>query len=634
MLESLRAIQNTRAGKTILGVVMGLIMVSFVIWGIGPVFTGFNANQIASVGSTSVTVEQFRQAYQSELQQLQQRARRPITNAQAHQYGIDTQVLSRLISEAMLDNQANGMGLVISQDQIAQQILADPAFKGPDGKFDRNQFNAILRDNEMNEQMFVRQQRNVYLRQQLVQGLVGAVATPKTAMDALHRFDAETRSVDYIVLPPSAAGTPPQPDDAALQKYYDERATTFRAPEFRKLVILPLTPATLAKPAEVAEADVAKLYDAVKAQRFSTPEYRTLQQIVFPSEAEAAAASSRIRAGASFADIATERKLGEKDTDLGRVTRASLFDKAVADAAFGLPEGAVSDPVKNAFGATLLHVVKIEPASTTPLDDVAAQLRTEIAASRTGEAIRTLHDKIEDARSSGQTLTEAGKAAGVEARTIEAVDAGGRDKSGKPVADLPDAPDLLKAAFASDIGVDNDTVRTPDGGQIFYEVAAIDPARPQTFAEVKPQVEAAWQQAETAKLLSGKAAEIVGRLKDGTSLEQVAASLGNLPVLHSADVRRQGGTGLDAATVAQVFDGPVGTIGSAPGDARTRVVFKVLGSVVPPLDPDAPQTGQIDSQYQTWLAEDMLSGYLNELQAKVGVKVNPQAFQAAIGSQS
>ncbi|WP_131193857.1 SurA N-terminal domain-containing protein [Lichenihabitans psoromatis] len=633
MLESLRAIQNTTAGKAVVAVIMGLIMVSFVIWGIGPVFTGFNANQIASVGTASVTVEAFRQAYQNELQQLQQRARRQITNAQAHQYGIDTQVLSRLVSEAVLDNQTSTMGLSISDDQIAKAIVSDPTFKGASGQFDRNQFNAILRDNDMTEQMFVREQRNVYLRQELVQGLVGSIKTPVAAVETLHRFDAETRSIDSIVLPSSVAGTIPQPDDATLKKFFDDRAQTFRAPEYRKLVLLPLTPTALAKPDDVSDADVAKLYDSVKDARYGTPEYRTLRQIVFPSEAEAVAAAQAIKSGKSFADIATERKLSDKDLDLGRVTKASLFDKAVADAAFALPINGVSDPIKNAFGAAIVEVTAIDPATVRPLAEVAPALRGEIAASRAAENIRALHDKVEDARASGQSLVDAAKAAGLSARTTEPVDASGRDKDGKPIADIPDVAAVLKAAFASDVGVDNDVVRTPDGGQIFYEVAAIEPARAQSLDEVKTKVEAAWRRDETAKALSAKADALVKEIDGGTSIEAVAKTLG-LPVQHVADVRRQGGTGLDASTVAQVFNEPVGQAASAAGEGDTRIVFKILGSVVPPLDAESPQTKQMDAQYQSWLAEDMLASYLTQVQGKIGVRINPTAYRAAIGSDS
>jgi peptidyl-prolyl cis-trans isomerase D len=631
MLERLRNIQNSWVGKAAVAVVMGLIMISFVIWGIGPVFTGFNANTLATVGDSTVTVDAFRQAYQTELQQLQQRARRPITNAQARQFGLDTQVLSRLVSEAVLDDQAAAMGLSISQPQIVKAITTDPSFAGAGGQFDRARFEELLRENDMTEQSFVRDQRKGYLRQELIQGLVGGIDVPQAAIDAMNQLQAETRSIDYFVLPAAAVEPIPAPDDAALKSFFDERATRFRAPEYRKLVILALLPATLAKPDAVSEADVQALYDKVKDQRFTTPETRDLQQIVYPNEADATAAAQSLKSGKTFADLAAERKLTDKDIDLGQLTRAAIFDKAVADAAFSLPANGVSNPVKTAFGSTLVHVVAITPATVKPLEAVAANLRQDIATSRSGDAIRAAHDKVDDARNAGQSLTEAAKNTGFAVQTVDAVDAAGQDKAGKTV-DLPDAAALLKAAFASDVGVDNDVLRTPDGGQIFYEVAGIEPAHAQTLAEVKPAVEAAWRADETQKRLAAKADDLVKAIAGGQPIESVAAAQGNLPVEHLGDVRRSGATGLPAAAIAAIFNVPPDAAGTAAGEGATRIVFREFGSVVPPLEADSPQAKQITDQYKSLLGEDVLSTYLNQVQIRIGVRINPAAFSAAVGA--
>lgn len=629
MLESLRGIQNSRPGKAVIAVIMGLIMVSFVIWGIGPVFTGFNANQIATVGGTPVTVDQFRQAYQTELQRLQQRTRQTITAAQAHQYGIDTQVLSRLVSEAVLDNQAQALGLSISDDQVARAILDDPDFKGADGKFNRAQFDGLLRDNGLSEQQFVREQRATYLRQELVQGLVGNVTVPQAALDQLHRFGEETRSLDLVAMQPSMAGPLPAPDPAVLEKFFDDRAAAYRAPEVRKLVILPILPAAVAKPGEVSEADVERLYDQVRDSRFTAPEIRTLRQIVFPSEGDAQAAAARIKAGASFAEVAAERKLSGKDVDLGAVTKDQVHEKPVAEAAFALPEGGTSDAVKNAFGATVVHVVKVVPAVVKPLAEVAENLRDDLARGRAGNAVRSLRAKADDARASGKSLTEAAALVGLPARTVE-VDASGKDKDGAAV-DLPNGPALLKAVFASDVGVDNDPVPTADGGAVFFEVAAVEPARARGYDEVKERVDAQWRDEETAKQLARKADDLVKAVNGGQAMEKVAADLG-LPLQHAADVRRAGGTGVGQAVATAAFAQPVGKAGSAAGESGARVVFKTLGSVVPALDADAPQTKRMSERYQSWLAEDMIGSTLTAMEGKLTVKVNPEAFRTAVGS--
>ena len=91
---------------------------------------------------------------------------------------------------------------------------------------------------------------------------------------------------------------------------------------------------------------------------------------------------TRIKSGLSFAALAAERGLKEQDIDLGTVTKSAMVDPAVADAAFALKEGEVSAPVKGQFGAVIVTVLKIEPATTKPLAEVAPQIRTEIALER------------------------------------------------------------------------------------------------------------------------------------------------------------------------------------------------------------------------------------------------------------
>ncbi len=632
MLGGIRAAQSTWIGKTVTALVFGFITLAFVIWGIGDPFRGGGGNTVAQVGDVSISTAAYRQAFQTELQNLQQRARRPISSEEAHRFGIDIQVLSRLMSDAALDDRAESLGLAISDQRVAKAILADPSFAGPGGNFDRTRFNEILRENGLTEQAFLREQRSTYLRQEFVAALVGNLKPPLAAVEAQHRFDAETRSLDYVVLPAAAAGEIPAPDEAALQSYYDAHKTAFTAPQFRKLVVLAVTPATLAKSDQVSDADAMALYDQVKAARYTTPEKRAVQQAVFATEQEAAAASAKIKAGTSFDDVTKDGKTEGKTIDLGTIAKDGIFDPAVATAAFMLPEGGTSDPVKSQFGVLLIHVSAIEPATTKAFADVAPLLKTEIATKRASDQSSALHQKIEDARSSGKSLSEAAAAVGLQARTIDAVDAKGLDRSGKPVAGLIDAADLLKAAFASDVGVDNDTISTADGVNVWFEVAGVEPARQLPLAETKPQVEAAWRDEEIARRLDAKAAEMVKTLNDGSqTVEQVAASLGNVPVEHVGDAKRSGTQGLAPGVVAKIFDVPVNGAGSASTGSTSRVLFKVLDSSVPPLDPDAADTKAIEQRYQASLQDGLVNAYLGKLGAKLGTKVNQEAVRSAVG---
>ena len=67
MLEGLRVASQNWIGRTIMGLVMGVIVISFAIWGIGDVFRGFSSQRLVKIGGGEVSVEAFRSSYQNEL---------------------------------------------------------------------------------------------------------------------------------------------------------------------------------------------------------------------------------------------------------------------------------------------------------------------------------------------------------------------------------------------------------------------------------------------------------------------------------------------------------------------------------------------------------------------------------------
>ena len=103
---------------------------------------------------------------------------------------------------------------------------------------------------------------------------------------------------------------------------------------------------------------------------------------MFPTEEEARAALARLGNEFSFEALAKERGMSEKDIDLGLVTKAAIIDSAVADAAFALKEGEVSEPIKGPFGTAMVKVVKIEPEQVKQFEEVAAEIKRTLATER------------------------------------------------------------------------------------------------------------------------------------------------------------------------------------------------------------------------------------------------------------
>jgi len=631
MLRGIRKASANWLGRAVMGVVMGLLAASFAVWGINDIFRGFGRSTLAKIGGTEIAIDQFRRTYNERLQRFGNQVGHPLSPEEAAHVGLDRQVLSEMLMDAGLDQRARQMRLGISDDEIVRRITADPMFRTPGGTFDRTRFEYLLRNAGYSEQRFVAEQRRVTLRRQIIDSLTGALQVPKAWLEAINRFQSEERSVEYVALGPAQAGDIPQPTADELNKYFEARKIVFRAPEYRKIVTVQATPAGLGKWMEISDADVQHALDEHRS-RYLAPERRDVEQIVFPTMAEAEAADARVKGGLSFAALAAERNLKDQDLDLGTVTKSELIDPAVAEAAFALKEGEVSAPVQGRFGAVLVTVTKIEPKEVKPLAELAPQIRKDIASERGKADVASVHDKIEDARAGGSTLQEAAEKVKLPVVTYDAVDRSGRDPKGEPVRDLPHAAEVINAAFGSDVGVDNDPIEA-DGGYVWYEVAGITPARDRTLDEVKPQVEARWREDEIASRLKAKAAELLDKLKSGNSLESLATA-NDLKVETADKLKRDKAAGaISAAAIRSIFHTGKDSFDSAPGDnPSTWIVFRVTEVTDPKLDANSDDAKRITQVVQRQLGDDIFGQYAAWLEGELGTTVNRAALAQALGN--
>ena len=630
MMKGLRTAGQTWLGKTIIAVMFGFLIVSFAIWGINDIFRGAQKVTIAKVGNAEITAEQFRSAYQAELQQLIRRTRQSVTPQQARAMGLDSQILSRMVTEATLDQKARGLGLQVSDQLVVRSVTEEPGFRGPNGQFDRARFDLYLGERGLSEAGFVREHHGALVRAQLGDAIAGALQVPVAAREAVHRYGAERRAAAYFILSAASVGDIPAPTDAQLQIFFDERKAGFRSPEYRAVNVVAIAPETLADPNAVSDDDARKRYEQTKA-RFGAPERRTIQQIVFPNAEEAEAAARKIKDGATFEQIAAEKSIDPKDLELGTFTKAEMIDPGVAEAAFALEPGAVSGPVQGRFvGTVLVRVTNVEPEHVKPYEEVAAELKRGIALDRAKTALEDLHDKVEDQRASARPLPDIARENKLPVLSVPAIDRSGRDKAGNPVADLPEREAVLAAAFGSDVGVDNEALRTKNGGYVWFEVAGIESARDKTLAETREQVAEQWRAEEVGKRLAAKAGQLVERLNKGEAVEAVAAEAG-AEAKTAADLARRSASGeLSTDVVARIFSVPVGQAASADAGGAGRAVFKVTAATVPPFVTTTQEAAAVADQMRLFLSDDLIAEYVRQAQADLGVRINQDAARRAL----
>ncbi|MCZ8187875.1 MAG: SurA N-terminal domain-containing protein [Beijerinckiaceae bacterium] len=637
MLNAIRTASSKWLGRLVLTVIMGFLIVSFAIWGIGDIFRGGVNRTVAKVGSSSISADEFRSAYNIELQRIQRQARRVVTSEEARAFGLDRGLLNRQIDELALTEQARKLGMAVDQLTVMRSITEAPEFM-TGGIFDRARLADALSQAGLSEQAFVQRQSDLLLRQQLFNGLAGGMAGAQALGKAVHQFRNEERNLDVILVPVDKVPAAAEPDEAALKAFFEERKAEFRTVETRKVSIIQVLPADFAATLTLTEADLRAYYDRqVVAGRFGSPERRQAQRVLFDTEDEAKAAAAKLAGGTTFEALLAERKLSEADVDLGLKTAAELTDAALRDAVFKTAEGQVSAPVRDPFGFVLVRVLKVEPARVTPFEAVRGQIEGDARLDKlqSDPSIKAQVDglfrKIEDQRIAGKSLAEAAQAAGARLVTLAALDRQGNDGNGNRVA-VPGGTETINAVFASDIGLDNEPLQGRDGGFTWYEVNAVEPARDKTFEEVKDQVRTRLLADRRDKALAEFMTGLVKRVEEGATLAAISQELG-LPVQRFAAIRRNAREAtLGAAGVERAFAGPVGKpVSALAGDGTSRALIVPVDATLLAHDPAQDVANGLERQISTGMAEDLMAQYIAALRKSVGVSINQSVLNQALG---
>ncbi len=633
MLRGIRSASSGWLGKTIMAVVVGFLVISFGVWGIGDIFRGYTRGALVTVGDAKMSADEFRQLFNNRLQALSRQVRRPITSEQARVFGIDRQVLSEWIQNAALDQYAKGMRLGIPQADVIQHVTDDPMFRIPGGQFDAARFQQIIRDNGLSEQGYIAEQRRDTIRRQLTLTLAAGLAAPTAEVEAFNRYQNEQRDADFVVLTPAQAGDIPPPAPDVLAKYFDERKVLFRAPEYRKATILALTPDTIAPSIEIADADVKAVYDR-NPNLFGTPEKRDVQQILFFNKDEAHKAAERLAAGTSFDDLIKDPQIADKFKDLGLLAKLQIPDEKVANAAFSLAAGQVSGSIDGLYNSTIVRVTKIEPGNMKQFSDVEAEIKKNLALERARAEINKLRDKVDEQVGSGTPLDQIAKSLKLPYQTIDAVDRSGRSPDGKPVT-LPKSADLIGSIFSADVNVENDALQTQDGGVIWYNLDAVTPSRDRTLDDVKDQVTARWHDEQVIEHLNAKVKELLEKLKGGAKLADLAAAE-KVPVEKTTWLkRREDGQGLPPNAVAVLFQTAKGEAAVADGKQPTERIIMVVNNItVPNFSPGAPETKQLADAVRDSLTNDVFSQFIGQIENDLKVSVDQSQLTQALGSNA
>ena len=518
---------RTAVAKVFVFGLFGLLIMSFAVWGIGDIFYGTGqSTAVAEVGDVAIDQREFSRDLNREMARVQQRLGTRLTLEQASAFGVVNQVLAGLVTGALYDQQALDMGLVVSDDQIKQQLLAEPSFQDSTGNFDPNRFTQALRNIGMSESQYLATLRRDIRRQQVTAALSGSATAPQALAETVHAYRGEQRSAEIVRLPLDRVAVPGDPDEETLKAFYETEQSSFMRPETRSVTYLQVGQEDVIGEIEITD-DAAREAFEQRPDDFVTAERREISQLVFSDQDAAQAAHGGLATGQSFEEIGTDSQSGAP-VALGRLSRSELeaLLPELADPAFALDAGGTSTPVSSPFGWHLVHVGEIEagdePNFEAVRDKVVETLKTEQAV----DAMVSMVNEVDDQLAGGAVLEEVAESLALTLHQVAALDVGGNDGEGNRVEDLPQPTLFLRTAFETEVGEDSILLETEDGGYFILRVDGTSPSAVRPFEEVRNQAIGLWKTEERLRQLEEQADTLAERAKGGETLAQIAEAEG------------------------------------------------------------------------------------------------------------
>jgi peptidyl-prolyl cis-trans isomerase D len=537
------------------------------------------SEKIAEVEGRSVTAGDFQQRYLNQIQQYRQQFGAGINDQLLRQLGVDQQVLGQMIDEQVALIAAEREGIHVSDEELAQQIFAIPAFQENGQFIGEQRYEQLLQSQNppLTKSQFEDSLRRSLALDKLRSALTGWIAVSNADVESEYRRRNEKIKVQVVALTADSFRSQVTVADADIAPYFEAHKTDYRMGEQRKVKYLLLDREQARQKVAVPQTDIQRYYND-NIQQYQTQERVRASHILLNTggkdeatvRKQAEELLAKIKGGADFAALAKQYSEDTgtkvKGGDLDFFPRGQMvpeFEKV----AFELKPGEVSGLVKTQYGFHIIKVVDKQAGSTQPLEQVRAQIQQTLAAQI---ADRQIADRARDLAAKLKTPADMNKAA---ADLMLKVEESGFFQRADPVPGLGNAPQVADAAFQLQENAVSEPLAS-SRGPVFITVSARKDAYTPMLDEVKDRVREDLIRARATELSRQRASTIAAQLKSAKDFAAAAKSLG-LEAKESELVARDSalpGVGVSREVDKVAFALPKGAV-SDPIQAQTATVI-------------------------------------------------------------
>jgi len=486
---------------------------------------------IAEVEGRSLTAGDFQQRYLQQIQQYRNQFGGSINAQLLRQLGVDQQVLTQMIDEQVALIEADRHGIRVSDEELAQQIFAIPAFQ-ENGRFIGEQrYEQLLQSQNppLTKSQFEESLRRSLVLDKLRSAITSWIAVSDSEVENEFRRRNEKVKVQVVALTADKFRSQVTVTDAEIAPYFESHKADYRVGEQRKVKYLLLDREQARQTVAVPQADIQRYYND-NSQQYTTPERVRASHILLNTGGKDEAAVrkqaeellAKIKAGADFAELAKKYSEDpgskEKGGDLDFFPRGQMVPE-FEQAAFSLQPGQVSELVKTQYGFHIIKVVEKQAGSTQTLDQVRAQIQQTLAAQI---ADRQITDRARQLAEKIKTADDLNKAAAENGLKVEE---SGFFQRTEPVPGLGSAPQVADAAFQLKDGAASEPLASTRG-PVFITVSGKKDAYTPKLDEVKDRVREDLVRSKATELSRQRASAIATQLKGAKDFAAAAKAQG------------------------------------------------------------------------------------------------------------
>jgi peptidyl-prolyl cis-trans isomerase D len=598
-----------------------LLVLSFAIWGAGPIFSGGRVHTVATAGKVKITNTEADSTLQRQVRSLEQSYGTTLTPEMVQMLGLRRSVLQQMVMQSLYDQEAQRMGIQLDLNSLKQTISMQPVFRNEDGKFDPQRFAQMLRSVGLNEATYIATMRGDIARTMLMGAVRAGAQVPAPLTQAAYAFQNEMRDASARLIEAASIKSIAAPTDDELASYYEAQKANHMAPEYRALSIVVLSPEQIAQSISVDDAAARAAFDA-DPSLYAEAEKRNLIQITTSDKAVAEKIAAQTASGKSLADAAKANNL--MAVPLDGVTQSALVPE-LADKIFALSANKPSEVIQSSMGYHVIEITKITPASAPDFDKAKAGIIAQLKAEQAQEALSTSTRQLEDALAGGATVAEAAQQTGAQLITLPAVTADGQNSEGKAVSTElgTELEQVLQAAFALNAGEQTQTIQT-EKHVIIAKVDTITPSAELPLENVRDKLVASWKLEQQKQAAKAQAEKLMTTLNDGGKVEGLT-KLSNL----KRDASNKGT--LPAAAVTALFGHKSGQAFTVEDDKGTWVV-KV--EAIEKADLAKADLKETETALKEQLATDLLEQLGLALRTRDGVTLDEGWINQGAGTSA